>query len=364
MFPGRYWHQTVDLSPHVTNLRRSDATETGWGKNAINWITEIQVGTFQVGSQLDSIGHIQIGDRFYNGWKVRDVVEPWGLGRFGMEGVPPIVTRGVLVDVAAYKGVDRLEKGYAITVADVQGALAKQGVALGAGGRRSPAHRLGRPLGPGQRPVPVGRAGPRSGAGRMALRSADRRPRHRQLEHRPGSRRGSGAAVPRAADHVRQDGPVRLREPRHRGAGRSARSTSSCSSTPTPAPAALPRRSWRRRRCSEPPNVEDNHDPAYLPQPVPSQHPRLADRAFRRSRAARHPRRHPGRGARSDRRKRVRLGVAARRLADGRRRPRGLAVAARMAEGVPGDPAGPERRRHLRLLFRHHRLPGAPGPGR
>jgi kynurenine formamidase len=133
VFPGRYWHQTVDLSPHVTNLRRSDATETGWGKNAINWITEIQVGTFQVGSQLDSIGHIQIGDRFYNGWKVRDVVEPWGLGRFGMEGVPPIVTRGVLVDVAAYKGVDRLEKGYAITVADVQGALKKQGVALGQG---------------------------------------------------------------------------------------------------------------------------------------------------------------------------------------------------------------------------------------
>jgi kynurenine formamidase len=50
-----------------------------------------------------------------------------------MESVPPIVTRGVLVDVAAYKGVDRLEKGYAITVADVQGALKKQGVALGQG---------------------------------------------------------------------------------------------------------------------------------------------------------------------------------------------------------------------------------------
>ena len=54
VFPGRYWRQTVDLSPHVTNLRRSDAHGKGWGKEEINWITELQVGT-----QLDSIGHIQ-----------------------------------------------------------------------------------------------------------------------------------------------------------------------------------------------------------------------------------------------------------------------------------------------------------------
>jgi kynurenine formamidase len=133
VFPGRFWHQTVDLSPHVTNLRRADASSKGWGKNAINWITEIQVGTFQVGSQLDSIGHIQVGDRFYNGWKVQDIVEDWGLGRFGMEAVPPIITRGVLVDVAGYKGIERLNKGHAITVADVEGALKKEGTSVGPG---------------------------------------------------------------------------------------------------------------------------------------------------------------------------------------------------------------------------------------
>lgn len=129
-FPGRYWHQTVDVSPHLANLRRPDTDGKGWGRNRINWITEIQAGTFQVGTQLDSIGHIQIGDRFYNGWTTRDVVESWGLNRFGMETVPPIVTRGVLIDVAAYKGVERLAKGYAISLADVQGALEKQGVTI------------------------------------------------------------------------------------------------------------------------------------------------------------------------------------------------------------------------------------------
>jgi kynurenine formamidase len=132
-FPGRYWHQTVDASAPFTNRRRPDAVGRGWGKNQINWITEIQAGTFQVGTQLDSIGHIQIGDRFYNGWTTQDVVESWGLNRFGMETVPPIVTRGVLVDVAAYKGVERLARGYVISVADVEGALKMQGVRIQAG---------------------------------------------------------------------------------------------------------------------------------------------------------------------------------------------------------------------------------------
>ena len=132
-FPGRYWHQTVDTSAYYENPRRKDAVGLGWGKNQINWITEIQAGTFQVGTQLDAIGHIQIGNRFYNGWTTKDVVEAWGLNRFGIESVPPIVTRGVLLDIAAYKGVERLDKGYVITVADVIATLKKQGSDIRAG---------------------------------------------------------------------------------------------------------------------------------------------------------------------------------------------------------------------------------------
>jgi kynurenine formamidase len=132
-FPGLSWHQTVDVSAHLVNARRPDAGGAGWGRNAINWITEVQAGTFQVGTQLDSIGHIQIGDRFYNGWTTKQVVEEWGINRFGMETVPPVVTRGVLLDIARLKGVARLDKGYVITVADVEGALAAQRVEIRAG---------------------------------------------------------------------------------------------------------------------------------------------------------------------------------------------------------------------------------------
>jgi len=129
-FPGRWWHQTLDVTPQFENTRRPDAHGKGWGRNEINWVTEIQAGTFQVGTQLDSIGHIQAGDRFYNGWTTRDLVTASGLTRFGMETVPPVITRGVLLDIAAYKRIDRLQPGYVISVADVQGALAREGVEL------------------------------------------------------------------------------------------------------------------------------------------------------------------------------------------------------------------------------------------
>jgi kynurenine formamidase len=132
-FPGRYWHQTLDVTPHYENLRRADSGGQGWGKNQINWITEIQAGTFQVGTQLDSIGHIQAGERFYNGWTTRDLVQSSGLARFGMETVPPVITRGVLLDVVAYKNVERLPAGYVITREDVEGTLKHEGLALRAG---------------------------------------------------------------------------------------------------------------------------------------------------------------------------------------------------------------------------------------
>jgi hypothetical protein len=103
-FPSRYWHQTVDTSPHVTNLRRPDAVGKGWEKTQITGSRRFRGGTFQVGTQLDSISYIQNDDRFYNGWGACDVVESWGLNRFGTETVPPIITRGILIDIACPRG--------------------------------------------------------------------------------------------------------------------------------------------------------------------------------------------------------------------------------------------------------------------
>src|ERR671939_925849 len=132
-FPGRFWQQTLVSNAHLNNPRRPEGTDGGWGKNQVNWLIELATGTFQIGTQLDGLNHLQIGDRFYNGWRTREIVEEWGTNKLGIETVPPVVTRGVLADVARYLGVERLHAGYVIKVQDLEGTLHSQGVQVGPG---------------------------------------------------------------------------------------------------------------------------------------------------------------------------------------------------------------------------------------
>ncbi|MGD2166481.1 MAG: cyclase family protein [Gammaproteobacteria bacterium] len=91
----------------------------------------------QVGTQFDGLGHIgqemEMADGsvervFYNGFTGREMFAQDGLQRLGVEHIKPIFTRGILVDVAGYKGVEWLASDYEITRADVEGALARQGI--------------------------------------------------------------------------------------------------------------------------------------------------------------------------------------------------------------------------------------------
>jgi kynurenine formamidase len=104
------------------------------GKNQAVYHDEIvsaEIG--QVGTQFDGLGHLGIGDLFYNGNRRQDFAQPHGLTRLGVENVGPIFTRGVLIDVPKRRGVARLEGGYEITVADLKNALARERVQLSPG---------------------------------------------------------------------------------------------------------------------------------------------------------------------------------------------------------------------------------------
>lgn len=125
-FPGRSFRQHLTTSAHLLNRRRSDAGPTGWGENNVNWIVEVVSSTSQLGTHLDALNHLQIGDRFYNGHMLADLAEEWGTNKLGMETVPQIITRGLLVDVASLHGVERLERGYVISVGDMTAALERQ----------------------------------------------------------------------------------------------------------------------------------------------------------------------------------------------------------------------------------------------
>jgi kynurenine formamidase len=84
----------------------------------------------QVGTQFDGFAHQTIGDSMYNCFKVSEVGTRTGFTRLGIQNVGAIVTRGVMIDVAARKSVDMLPDGYEITVQDLQEALSKEGVVL------------------------------------------------------------------------------------------------------------------------------------------------------------------------------------------------------------------------------------------
>jgi kynurenine formamidase len=84
----------------------------------------------QVGTQFDGFAHQTVGNSMYNCFKVDDVSTRNGFSKLGIEHVGAIMTRGVLIDVAALKGVAVLPDTYEITVADLQGALARQKLTL------------------------------------------------------------------------------------------------------------------------------------------------------------------------------------------------------------------------------------------
>jgi kynurenine formamidase len=86
-----------------------------------------------VGTQLDGFGHQSIGNTLYNCYKLDEVATRTGFKKLGLENVGALMTRGVLIDVAALKGMDVLPDAYEITVQDLQQALQKQKLMLQSG---------------------------------------------------------------------------------------------------------------------------------------------------------------------------------------------------------------------------------------
>ncbi len=83
----------------------------------------------QVGTQFDGLGHVGIRlngeDLFYNGNKLADFGDPYGLKKLGVENVGVFFTRAILLDVCSLRGNDRLPNGYVITPDELQACLDK-----------------------------------------------------------------------------------------------------------------------------------------------------------------------------------------------------------------------------------------------
>lgn len=88
---------------------------------------DIFTGWLGIGSQLDGLGHYGTNHEYYNCNRAADFSAITGLTRLGIEKVPPIVARGIVLDMAAHHGVDHLAAGQAFSVEDVQAVEKRQG---------------------------------------------------------------------------------------------------------------------------------------------------------------------------------------------------------------------------------------------
>jgi kynurenine formamidase len=118
----RFWKNRLELERLIPGHQV--------GINALSSVEETVSGAMHSGTHLDGLGHIGIGVQAYNGYPYTDIVTTDGLTRLGIEGVPPIMTRGVLLDIARLKNVETLADTYAITAKDLDDASALQGVAV------------------------------------------------------------------------------------------------------------------------------------------------------------------------------------------------------------------------------------------
>jgi kynurenine formamidase len=87
----------------------------------------------QVGTQFDGFAHQTHENSHYNCFKTDEISVRGGFTKLGIQQTGMLFTRGVLIDVAGFKGVETLPDTYEITVEDIEGALKKQNTTLQAG---------------------------------------------------------------------------------------------------------------------------------------------------------------------------------------------------------------------------------------
>jgi kynurenine formamidase len=90
-----------------------------------------EMGT-QAATHWDALSHVGYDGLLYNGVDNR-VIDDAGASKLGIEHVGPIVTRGVLLDIARLHDVDALDAGYAIGAQDLDNAAKREGVHVESG---------------------------------------------------------------------------------------------------------------------------------------------------------------------------------------------------------------------------------------
>ena len=107
-----------------------DADYTPNGSQRVTAFDERIVSSMGIGTQIDGFGHLGVDHHYYNGVTGKEVAATRALQ---LADVPPIVTRGVLIDMAKHYGKASLEVGDMYNRAEIEAAMKAQGVTVGKG---------------------------------------------------------------------------------------------------------------------------------------------------------------------------------------------------------------------------------------
>jgi kynurenine formamidase len=102
----------------------------GSGKEVLSYSGDAVSMYTHSGTHIDALNHFGLYGKIWNQVSADDDLGVRGWTKSGVDKYPPIVARGVMIDVARSKGMDRLAPSYVITPADLQEALKKQGTTL------------------------------------------------------------------------------------------------------------------------------------------------------------------------------------------------------------------------------------------
>ena len=113
-------------TPHGTVV--DDPLRVGRDMNEYVSYTGSAVSMYtHMGTHIDALSHFGLNGKIWNGFKASEHLGDRGWKVAGAETIPPIIARGILIDIAALKGVDMLDAGYRISRDDLVAALQRQG---------------------------------------------------------------------------------------------------------------------------------------------------------------------------------------------------------------------------------------------
>jgi kynurenine formamidase len=113
---------------HIIVLQPAQAAGATIGPNKTTYNDDIINGWVGVGSQIDGFGHLGIDGLYFNCNRAAEFTAPDGLKKLGIEHVPAIATRGVLLDMAGYFKTDVVKEGTAFNRAEIEGAMKRQSI--------------------------------------------------------------------------------------------------------------------------------------------------------------------------------------------------------------------------------------------